>query len=127
MKSNRTKAIRTKTMYAKTMAPIFACLLTVFSFVILSGSVTAEESVSYWIDVRSAEEYAEKHHPLAVNIPHTEIAARIGEVTDDKNADVHVYCRSGRRSGLAKEALEELGFTKVKNEGGINDVLGAQL
>ncbi|MDO6421267.1 rhodanese-like domain-containing protein [Saccharophagus degradans] len=80
-------------------------------------------STVYWIDVREADEYASGHHPQAVNIPYESIDARIGEVTEDKNADIRVYCRTGRRSGIAKDTLDALGFTKVTNEGGIEDVL----
>lgn len=80
-------------------------------------------STVYWIDVREADEYASGHHPQAVNIPYESIGARISEVTEDKNADIRVYCRTGRRSGIAKDTLNALGFTKVTNEGGIEDVL----
>ena len=78
---------------------------------------------TYWIDVREADEYAGGHHPDAVNIPYESIAQRITEVTSDKNADIRVYCRSGRRSGVAKQTLEGLGFSKVVNEGGAEEVL----
>jgi len=74
-----------------------------------------------WIDVRSAQEYAAEHVDEAVNIPHTEIVERIGEVTDDKDASLYLYCRSGRRSGIAAAALEEAGFTNVSNIGGLQD------
>ena len=74
---------------------------------------------AFWIDVRSAEEYATGHVSPAVNIPHTEIVARIGEVTTDKDAEIYLYCRSGRRSGLAKDALEQAGYTNVVNLGGL--------
>lgn len=80
-------------------------------------------STTFWIDVREADEFAGGHHPEAVNIPYESIAARISEVTDDKNADIRVYCRTGRRSGVAKDALTAQGFSNVINEGGIEDVL----
>jgi phage shock protein E len=98
-------------------------LLILLILVVANEAYTTEEKNVLWIDVRSAEEFSGEHHPLAINIPHTEIADRINEVTTDKNADIRVYCRSGRRSGLAKEALEQMGFTHVTNEGGIDDVL----
>lgn len=77
----------------------------------------------HWIDVRSSEEYSEKHFSQAANIPHKEIASRINEVTNDKNAIIYLYCRSGRRAEVAKEQLEQLGFTQVINKGGLVDVL----
>lgn len=74
------------------------------------------------IDVRSASEWDTGHVASAVNIPHTEIADRIGEVTDDKEANIVVYCKSGGRSGRAKEILEGLGYVNVENAGGYDDV-----
>ena len=76
---------------------------------------------AHWIDVRSAEEYAAGHVQQAVNIPYTEIAERIDEVTTDKDAPLYLYCRSGRRSGIALEALQQAGFTNVTNLGGLED------
>jgi len=81
-------------------------------------------ATTYWIDVREADEFAAGHHPEAVNIPYESITARISEVTDDKSADIRVYCRSGRRSEVAKDMLKSVGFTQVINEGGLEDVLG---
>lgn len=83
----------------------------------LSGNLWAADL--FWIDVRSVEEYATEHVSPAVNIPHTEIVARIGEVTTDKDAEIYLYCRSGRRSGLAKDALEQAGYTNVVNLGSL--------
>lgn len=71
-----------------------------------------------WIDVRSAEEFQAGHLEGAVNIVHTEIAAKIATVTQDKDAEIQLYCRSGRRSGLAEAELKKLGFTNVHNAGG---------
>jgi len=71
-----------------------------------------------WIDVRSVEEFQAGHLEGAVNIVHTDIAAKIATVTQDKNAEIQLYCRSGRRSGLAEAELKKLGFTNVHNAGG---------
>jgi len=76
---------------------------------------------AHWIDVRTAGEYADGHVSQAVNIPYEEITQRIGEVTTDRDALIYVYCRSGRRSGIAKGALEQAGFTNVVNLGGLDD------
>lgn len=70
---------------------------------------------SYWIDVRSESEFAEGHVSLAVNIPYEEITRRIDEVTSDKDARIYLYCRSGRRAGIALDALEQAGYTNVVN------------
>lgn len=91
----------------------------VLLLLVLSAGIQAEEAL--WIDVRSAEEYHTARVSGAVNIPYTEIAGRIGEVTEDKDALIYVYCRSGRRSGIAKDTLESAGFTNVTNLGGLQD------
>jgi phage shock protein E len=76
-----------------------------------------------WIDVRTAGEYAAGHVSQSVNIPYEEITERVGEVTSDKNALIYLYCRSGRRSGIAKEALENAGYSNVVNIGGLQQAL----
>jgi phage shock protein E len=76
-----------------------------------------------WIDVRSAQEYSDGHVEQATNIPHNEIAAGISELTTDKDATIYVYCRSGRRSGIAQDTLEGMGYTQVTNIGGLEDAL----
>ena len=70
---------------------------------------------AYWLDVRSAEEFDQGHVSMAINIPYEEVPTRISEVTNDKDAVLYLYCRSGRRAGIAKEALEEMGYTQVIN------------
>lgn len=79
----------------------------------------------HWIDVRSVDEFAEDHLDAAVNIPYTEIAARIGEVTDDRAAPIYLYCRSGRRAAIAQAALQAAGYTNVTNVGGLQDARNA--
>ena len=71
-----------------------------------------------WIDVRSQAEYDSGHVSGALLMPHTEIASMITAAVPDKNAEIHLYCRSGRRAQAALETLQALGYTKVKNEGG---------
>ena len=73
------------------------------------------------LDVRAQEEYDEGHIPGAILIPHTEIDARAEEVLTDKDQLILVYCRSGRRSKIAAEALVEMGYTNIKEFGGILD------
>lgn len=76
---------------------------------------------AHWIDVRTAEEYASGHVEQASNIPYEQITARIDEITSDKDDLIYVYCRSGRRSGIAREALMDAGYTNVVNLGGYQD------
>lgn len=74
-----------------------------------------------WIDVRTTEEYNAGHVSQAIHIPYDVISSRIGEVAEDKSDLIYVYCRSGRRSGIAKEALEKQGYTNVVNLGGFKE------
>ena len=73
------------------------------------------------LDVRTQEEYDEGHIPGATQISHEEIAEKAEEVLTDKDQLILVYCRSGRRSKIAAEALVELGYTNIKEFGGILD------
>ena len=73
------------------------------------------------LDVRTQAEYDERHIPGAVLIPDYEIKERAEEELTDKDQLILVYCRSGRRSKLAAEALVELGYTNIKEFGGIID------
>src|SRR5262245_49370931 len=57
------------------------------------------------LDVRTPEEFAEGHVPGAINIPHDQLASRLIEINGDKDKDVVLYCRSGRRAGMAAETL----------------------
>ena len=73
------------------------------------------------LDVRTQAEYDEKHISGAILIPDYEIKERAEEELTDKDQLILVYCRSGRRSKLAAEALVELGYTNIKEFGGIID------
>ncbi len=77
------------------------------------------------LDVRTAEEYAAGHVPGAVLIPHGDVAVRLGEL--DRTRPVVVYCRSGRRSGLAEGVLREAGFEVSQLEGSYPAWEAAQL
>ena len=73
------------------------------------------------LDAREQYEYDEGHIPGAVLIPYTEIVNRAEAEIPDKDAQILVYCRSGRRSKIASEELVKLGYTNVKEFGGIID------
>lgn len=77
------------------------------------------------IDNRTAEEFAAGHLPGAHNLPYDDIAQTIAAVAPDKNAAIKLYCRSGRRSGIAKETLGKMGYVKVENLGGMPDAAKA--
>lgn len=115
------------------------CLLTMSCFLFSCGgntedkavymSITADEakeimdSASEYIilDVRTDEEFIEGHIPGAILIPDYEITASANAMLPNKDQLILVYCRSGRRSKLAAETLSELGYTNVKEFGGIID------
>ena len=92
-------------------------------------NITAEEAKQIMdsqegyiiLDVRTQEEYDQGHIPGAIMISHEEIAEKAEEVLTDKDQLILVYCRSGRRSKIAAEALVELGYTNIKEFGGIID------
>ena len=73
------------------------------------------------IDARTQEEYDEGHISGAILIPEYEIVNRAEKELPDKNQLILVYCRSGRRSKIAAEELVKLGYTNVKEFGGIID------
>lgn len=73
------------------------------------------------IDARTQEEFDEGHIENAILIPEYEISERAEKELPDKNQLILVYCRSGRRSKIASQALADLGYTNVKEFGGIID------
>ena len=73
------------------------------------------------LDTREQDEFDSGHIPKAILIPYTEIENKAEEMLPDKDKLILVYCRSGRRSKIAAEALSKLGYTNVKEFGGIID------
>jgi rhodanese-related sulfurtransferase len=87
---------------------------------------TASQAGTVVVDVRTPSEYAAGHIQGAVNID-VEAPTFDAEIAKlDKNATYAVYCHSGRRSGLATDAMGKAGFTHVYNlTGGIADLQSA--
>lgn len=69
------------------------------------------------IDVRTGQEYGDSHIPTAINIPYNAITS--DQPLPAKDSLIIVYCRSGRRSGIAKQSLVDLGFTNVHDFGAV--------
>ena len=84
--------------------------------------VMMEEESNYIIlDVRTPEEFSEKHIPGAINIPNETIGTVEVPELPDKDQLILIYCRSGNRSKQASEKLVRLGYTNIVEFGGIND------
>jgi phage shock protein E len=74
------------------------------------------------VDVRTSDEYRQGHVREAVNIPYDEIAQRIAAFAPDRDARIVLYCRSGRRAGIAEQTLHQLGYGQIENKGGLDDM-----
>jgi len=70
------------------------------------------------IDVRTAEEFASGHLDEAINITYDQTDSLVKAIGEDKTKAVVLYCRSGRRSAIALEALAQRGYTNIVNGGG---------
>ena len=92
-------------------------------------NITAEEAKKLMdsgsgyviLDVRTEQEYTQGHIPGAILIPDYEISEKAESVLTDKDQLILVYCRSGRRSKNAAAQLEEMGYTRIREFGGILD------
>lgn len=73
------------------------------------------------IDVREPAEYQQGHIPDARLIPLGTIDDTVTAKLPDKKKPLIVYCRSGVRSKKAAMKLVELGYTDVRDMGGILD------
>ncbi|CAM3844160.1 rhodanese-like domain-containing protein [Rheinheimera salexigens] len=97
-------------------------LLLVSLFFASFGFAQSQTENEIWLDVRTAEEYAAGHIETAINIPFDVMATHISSITTDKNATIHLYCKSGRRAEIALQTLQSLGYTNVTNEGGYEEL-----
>ena len=124
-----------KNKYLKIFISTLIVILALFSITACSGANATYEQISSQqaknlmdtesdyiiLDTRTEEEFAQSHIPNAVLIPHYEIAQRAEKELPNKDQLILVYCRSGNRSKQASQALADLGYTNVKEFGGIID------
>ncbi|MBQ2945342.1 MAG: rhodanese-like domain-containing protein [Clostridia bacterium] len=75
------------------------------------------------LDVRTPQEYSEGHIPQSKNVP-LQTLDKIRNIVDNKDTELFVYCYSGARSRQAAAMLEQMGYTNVKNIGGISSYRG---
>lgn len=78
------------------------------------------------IDVRTPAEFDQGHLEGAANIPYDQLKARVAEFGEDRDRQIVLYCRTGRRSGIGEKTLGELGFTRVLNAGSYQSLLQTQ-
>jgi phage shock protein E len=91
----------------------------------VSASVGADGETPLVIDVRTEAEWNSGHVEGAILIPYDVIGEKIGAVAKDTSKRIYVYCKTGRRSQIAKEALEKLGYKDVVNLGSYEDAAKA--
>jgi phage shock protein E len=86
------------------------------------SAAPASEAAPIIIDVRTQQEFDAGHVANAILIPYDQMEQRWQELERYRNQPVVLYCRSGRRSGIALEVLKARGFTQLENGGGLNDM-----
>lgn len=89
----------------------------VASWLLLLSIVANAEPI--WIDVRSAAEHQADHIPGDLRITHSEITTALPQLFPDRDTEIRLYCRSGRRADVAIQALQEAGYRNVSNAGSI--------
>ena len=74
------------------------------------------------IDVRTPVEFNQGSLDGAVNMPLDSFQQLKDSI--DSSKPVLLYCRTGARSGMVKNYLDQLGFDQVHNIGGIQQFAG---
>ncbi|WP_067515311.1 rhodanese-like domain-containing protein [Endozoicomonas ascidiicola] len=110
--------------------------LSLFVFLGLVSNASADSPASnIWesinngallIDVRTQQEYNSGHIERSIHIPHQLIVERIGEKMVPYDTEIILYCKSGRRSGIAQEMLMKHGYSNVVNAGAYQQLLDEQ-
>lgn len=95
------------------------------ALVMASSSFGADDVKTLIIDVRTEAEWNDRHIEGAILIPQNLIGEKIGAVAKDKSRRIYLYCRSGRRSQIAKNTLEKLGYKDIVNLGSLDDAARA--
>lgn len=100
-----------------------AFLASVVCLFTLGGCSSSNEDYAQWwqegilLDTRTPLEHQQSHINGSVLVPYELVPQRIAALVPDKNTPVLLYCRSGRRAGVAESALRDMGYTQVKNLG----------
>jgi len=93
-------------------------ILTIMMIAGLFSTVFSKDAtIPIIIDARTIQKFDKGHFEGAVLIPYDQIGEKIGLFVKDKSQKVYLYCRSGRRSKVAKETLEKLGYNDIVDMG----------
>ena len=102
---------------------ITLALLLAYVFLRRNGQISADAAAAHLkngavlIDVRNPDEFGTGHLNGAINVPLPQIDSLIGSHVKDKDQVILLHCQSGMRSGMAKNRLNSLGYTRVYNLG----------
>ncbi len=102
---------------------IIAAIIVLFLLLKRARLISAAQAKQYLqqgakvIDVRTEQEYRDKHIPDAINLPLDSITETIAQHVPDKEKPVLLHCAGGVRSGMARTKLRKLGYTKAYNLG----------
>lgn len=118
-----------KTNSKTNLLTIFAASLIAFVPTCFAKDVTPTQAwdminqQALVIDVRTAEEFAAGHVEGAINIPFEHIVEGVAQLGLKNDDSIVLYCRSGRRSGIADDTLTQAGFSHTANAGGIDGLI----
>lgn len=73
------------------------------------------------VDTRTIEEFQAGAIPGAILLPYDSISKTITQVAADQEIPILLYCRSGRRAGIAEKKLKSMGYRNVINLGGLRE------
>ncbi|MCJ8321985.1 MAG: rhodanese-like domain-containing protein [Colwellia sp.] len=106
---------------------LLALALSLFTFVAFAGDtlqISQQELLNALenntehvviLDVRSEDEFIQGHIAGAINVSYDNVASKLGQLTQYQKSKLVVYCRSGRRAGIAEQVLAENGFTNLRH------------
>lgn len=97
---------------------LFIFMLIFPAMVLADGKIVAKPLL---IDVRTEAEWNEGHLEGAILIPYEKIGGEIAKVAPDKKTKIDLYCRTGRRSGIALDTLKKLGYENTINHGTLKE------
>lgn len=107
----------------KSIIIFLAILMYASSTFAKENKINDVKSKKIIIDVRTEQEYNTGNISGSILIPYDEISSRIKELVPDKNSKIILYCRSGRRSGIAEKTLKDIGYSNAENYGSMKSAM----